>query len=245
MNSQLTHFKFVLVFVLALLARLSLADNGAKGGKARPSALESLESPRAEQDSAPEKAGAARYLASGNKDEDVAHYHGLARRLGVDIGMMVPQGDFQKEFGMAPAVGLHFMWEAIPPFSFVVSTNRASSNHKNGAASGKLTVSSINIGTQASFPVGRFMPFIKMEGAFHFNDVSFDASRVVTAGNDTFVTTVGLNAGIGWDFVVGREVSFGLQGTYHYAVPKKVTLSNGATFDMGSSYLDVSFRVNF
>lgn len=187
----------------------------------------------------------SRKLASGNNAEDLSYYSKLERRLGVDIGVMTPFGDFQKEFGNAAMIGLHFTWEAIAPFALRVSTNRASSYQKTGAAAGKLTVSSINIGTQASFPMGRFIPFLKFEGSFNFNDVSFDATKVVTAGSDTFVTTVGLNVGLGIDFIVGREMSFGFEGTYHYLVPKKINLSNNTMFDLGSSYASLGFRVNF
>lgn len=187
----------------------------------------------------------SRKLASGNNAEDLTYYTKLERRLGVDVGVMSPFGDFQKEFGNAAMIGLHFTWEAIAPFALRVSTNRASSYHKTGAAAGKLTVSSINIGAQASFPMNRFVPFLKFEGSFNFNDVSFDATKVVTAGSDTFVTTVGLNVGMGMDFIVGREMSFGFEGTYHYLVPKKINLSNGSMFDLGSSYASVGFRVNF
>ena len=186
-----------------------------------------------------------RRLASGNNSEDLNFYTKLERRLGIDIGVMSPFGDFQKSFTNAAMIGLHFTWEAIAPFALRVSTNRASAYHKNGAASGKLTVSSINIGTQASFPLNRFVPFLKFEGSFNFNDVSFDANKIVTAGSDTFVTTVGLNAGLGIDFIVGREMSFGFEGTYHYLVPKKINLSNGDMFDLGSSYATIGFRVNF
>jgi len=189
--------------------------------------------------------GPSRKLASGNNAEDLDHYSKLERRLGVDVGLMVPFGDFQKSFSNATMVGLHFTWEAIAPFALRVSTQRASSYHKSGAASGKLSVSSINIGTQASFPVSRFVPFLKFEGSFNFNDVSFDATKIVTAGSDTFVTTIGLNVGIGIDFIVGREVSFGFEGTYHYLVPKKINLSDGSMFDLGSSYATAGFRVNF
>ena len=192
-----------------------------------------------------EKKEVRRYLASGNKEEDLAYYKNLDRKLGIDLGMMMPFGDFQKDFPSAPLIGLHFNWEAISPFSFSVSTLRASTAHKTGAASGKLTVSSISVGTIANFPIGRWMPFIRLEGSFNFNDVSFDATRVVTSGNDTLLTTVGANLGLGWDFVVGREVSLGIDATYHYSVPKKVTLSNALTYDLGSSFATISFRLNF
>lgn len=187
-----------------------------------------------------------RKLASGSSPaEDLQHYLNLQRRLGVNLGMMVPMGDFQSSFSPAAMVGLHFTWEAMAPFSLRVSTNRSSSYHKDGAASGKLTVSQINIGTQASFSVGRMMPFVKFEGSFNFNDVAFDSTKVVEAGSDTFVTTVGLNIGVGFDFIIGREMSFGFDGTYHYLVPKKVSLSDNSMFDLGSGYATIGFRVNF
>lgn len=187
-----------------------------------------------------------RKLASGSSPtEDLQHYLNLQRRLGVNLGMMVPMGDFQASFSPAAMVGLHFTWEAMAPFALRVSTNRSSSYHKDGAASGKLTVSQINIGTQATFPVGRMIPFVKFEGSFNFNDVAFDSTKVVEAGSDTFVTTVGLNIGVGFDFIIGREMSFGFDGTYHYLVPKKVNLSNGSMFDLGSGYATIGFRVNF
>lgn len=191
----------------------------------------------------PKKPG--RYLASESKEADLEHYKKTERRFGVDLGMVVPFGDFQKDFSTAPLLGLHFIWGAIEPFNFSVSTYRASVSNKNGPALGKLTVSSIAVGTTASFPFSRFIPFLKLEGAFHFNDVSFDASRTVTAGHDGFMTTVGLNVGVGGDFIVGREVSVGLDATYHYAIPKKVTLSTGSQYDLGSSYASASFRLNF
>lgn len=187
-----------------------------------------------------------RKLASGaSAADDLQHYLNLQRRLGVNLGMVTPMGDFQKSFSPAATVGLHFTWEAMAPFSLRVSTNRSSSYHKQGAAFGKLTVSQINVGTQASFPVGRVIPFVKFEGSFNFNDVAFDASKVVEAGSDTFVTTVGLNVGFGFDFVIGREMSFGFDGTYHYLVPKKVNLKDGTMFDLGSGYATLGFRVNF
>ncbi|MCX6101694.1 MAG: hypothetical protein NT000_00330 [Proteobacteria bacterium] len=189
--------------------------------------------------------GVSRRLASGNNIEDLDHYTKLERRFGIDVGVMSPFGDFQKDFASAAMVGLHFTWEAIPPFALRVSTNRASSYHKLGAALGKLTVSQINIGTQASFPMNRFIPFLKFEGSFNFNDVSFGSTKYVTAGSDTFVSTVGLNIGMGIDFIVGREMSFGFEGTYHYQVPKKINLSDSTMFDLGSSYSTLGFRVNF
>lgn len=201
--------------------------------------LDRLDNPKTSSD------GAARYLASGDKEEDLQHYKTLDRKLGVDLGILIPQGDFQKEFEMAPAIGLHFLWQAIEPWAFSVSTMRSSTNHKNGPALGKLTVNTISLGAQAAFAMGRTQPFIKMEGVFYFNDVSFDASRVVTSGNDTLLTTVGLSVGLGWDFIVGREIGFGIFANYNYAVPKKVTLANADQYDLGSSFATAGFRMNF
>lgn len=93
--------------------------------------------------------------------------------------------------------------------------------------------------------MNRFIPFLKFEGSFNFNDVSFGSTKYVTAGSDTFVSTVGLNIGLGIDFIVGREMSFGFEGTYHYQVPKKINLSDSTMFDLGSSYSTLGFRVNF
>lgn len=186
-----------------------------------------------------------RKLASGDNAADLQYYKELDRKLGVNLGMMMPFGDFQADFSTAPALGIHYTWEAMAPFSFSLSTLRASCHHKNGPASGKLTVNSIAFGTIGSFPTGRFIPFVKLEGAFNFTDVSFDANRIFVSGNDTFITTVGVNFGIGWDFVVGRELSLGLDATYHYSVPKKALLSNGDQYDLGSSYATATFRVNF
>jgi hypothetical protein len=190
--------------------------------------------------------GPARYLASGDEEDDITHYHNLSRRLGIDVGVLVPFGDFQKGFASAAMIGLHLSWEAIPPFGFVVSMDRASAPQKDSANSnGKLTVSSINLGAQASFPYKRFVPFAKLEGAFHFNSVNFNDGRRILSGDDLNLTTVGLNAGLGIDFVVGREVSIGLDITYHYSVPKKLSISDGTTFDLGAPYVTTGFRVNF
>jgi len=187
----------------------------------------------------------SRKLAStASEESDIEHYKKLQRRLGVDIGLMVPMGDFSGSFGSTSLIGLHFTWEAISPFALRVSTHRASGYHKDGAASGKLTVSQINVGAQASFDHGRYLPFLIFEGSFNFNDVAFGTNNV-EAGSDTFVTTVGLNVGGGVDFIVGREMSFGFQATYHYLVPKKVTRTGAAMFNLGSSYATLGFRINF
>ncbi|MBI4405616.1 MAG: hypothetical protein HY537_15755 [Deltaproteobacteria bacterium] len=187
-----------------------------------------------------------RNLASGDIEEDINHYHQLTRRLGVDIGMMLPFGDFSSDFTSCPMLGIHFTWEAIPPFGFTVGMTRASSPQKDNP-SGKLSVTSINIGTQASFPSKRFVPFVKVEGAFYFNDVTFGqaAQRTVTGGNDSTLTTVGLNIGLGGDFIVGREVGLGLEANYHWAVSKQLTTSTGTSFNLGSSFATINMRVNF
>jgi hypothetical protein len=186
-----------------------------------------------------------RKLASGNISDDLDHYYKMDKRLGVDIGVMNPFGDFQKEFTAGTMIGLHFAWESIAPFALIVDTQRASAFQRNGASSGKLTVSSINVGGQASFPLHRFVPFLRFESSLNFNDVSFDANRIVTSGSDTFITTLGFNFGLGVDCIVGRELSFGFEAVYHYQIPKKVNLSNGTMFDLGSSYANLGFRVNF
>lgn len=223
------------ILVLSVFVETCFGSGRAK--ETSPAYLTSLDNPKSE--------ASERFLASGNKEEDLAHYRDLDRRLGVDIGMMMPFGDFQKDFSSAPLIGLHFTWEAIAPLCFSVRTLRSSTSHKNGAEFGKLTVSTIALGAIATFPVARWMPFVRLEGAFNFNDVSFNAARVVTSGNDTFLTSVGVNAGLGWDFIVGRELSFGMDATYHYSVPKKLTLSDGSLYDLGSSFASFSFRVNF
>lgn len=187
----------------------------------------------------------ARYLATGNTDDDLSHFHSLGRRLGVDLGMMIPFNDFSREFAYAPLIGLHLTWDAIPPFGLIVSMQRTSGPHKNGANIAKLSTNAITIGTIATFPVRRFLPYMRLEGAFYFNDVSFNDGRTITSGNDINLTTVGINAGLGIDFVVGREVSFGLDITYHYCVPKKLGLSDGTTFDLGSPFATMGVHVNF
>lgn len=190
-----------------------------------------------------------RRLASGDAEEDLNHYKNLGRRLGVDIGMFIPMGDFQKVYETAPAIGVHFVWEAIPPFAFTMGMHHVSAPTKADPGTGKLTVTSIHLGTQISCFWKRFSPFVKLDGAFYFNNASFAttggaASRVINSGNDTALTTVGLNIGAGSDLIVGREVSLGLDITFHYLVPKKIATSGGA-FDLGSSYVTVGLRLNF
>lgn len=186
---------------------------------------------------------AARKLASGDPVADLDHYKNLSRRLGVDIGLFMPFGDFANVAEMTPMMGLHFVWEAIPPFSFTVSYRRASSSNKTTPATGKLTVNQINLGTQASFPINRFIPFVKVEGGFLFVDYRNNAD-LVTGGDDALLTTVGFSAGIGFDFVVGREVSLGVDAMYHYPIKKPVSVTSG-TFNLGSPFATIGFRLNF
>ena len=185
------------------------------------------------------------YLATGDADGDLKHYQSLHRHMGVDLGMMVPFGDFQSQFSTSPLIGMHLSWEAIPPVNFLVSFLRSSSGQKDLSSLGKLSVTSINVGAVAVFPIDRVQPFVKLEGSFLFNDVNFNDGRTITSGNDIILTSVGLNLGFGLDFVVGREVSLGLDLTYHYAIPKRLNLSNGSTFDLGSNFATVGLRVNF
>lgn len=241
----MNRFMFALVVINLLLAGLALADTKAKP-RAAPAKIESLEGdePALSANAIPEERY-SRQLASGDNEEDIAHFHNLTRRLGVDLGLMVPFGDFQKDFNLAPMIGLHFQWEAIPPWSFVVSMNRGSSTYKSNPGTGKLAVTSITMGAQASFSSKRFVPFLKFGPAVYFNDVSFDATKTVSGGNDSVVSTFGIELGIGGDFVVGREVSLGITATFHYPVPKKLRLSNGSDFNIGSPYANVGLRLNF
>lgn len=183
-----------------------------------------------------------RRLASGDPQADLDHYRNLTRRLGVDLGLFIPFGDFANVAEMTPMLGLHFVWEAIAPFSFTVSYRRASATNKTTPATGKLSVNQINLGTQASFPVNRFIPFIKVEGGFLFVDYRNNAD-LITGGDDALLTTVGFSAGIGFDFVVGREVSLGVDAMYHY--PVKKTVSTSGTFNLGSPFATIGFRLNF
>lgn len=191
-----------------------------------------------------EPEGYGRRLASGDAEEDLTHYRNLNRRLGIDIGMMVPLNDFNKEFNRAQMIGLHFTWEAIAPFAFTAGIMRAASTHKTDPSSGKLSVTAFSLGAQATFPQGMVLPFLKLSGQFYFNDVSFESTRYPTAGYDTLLTTVGVSAGIGVDFIVGREVSLGVEATYHYPVPKQIS-TNAGNFDLGSQFGTLAFRVNF
>ncbi len=190
-----------------------------------------------------------RRLAAGDVDEDMNHYKGLSRRLGIDLGMFIPMGDFQSAYSSAPAIGVHFAWEAIAPFAFTMGMLHVSAPTKVNPGTGKLTVTAIQLGAQVSCYIKRFMPYMKLEGAFYFNNASFAttggaASRVILSGNDTALTTVGLNLGGGSDLIVGREVSLGLDVAFHYLVPKKIDTSTGL-FDLGSSFLTAGLRLNF
>jgi len=205
--------------------------------------LETLEEPRTKE---MERHG--RFLASESPEDDLTHYHAITRRLGIDLGMMMPFGDYQREFSPAPLIGIHLSWDAIPPLTLNVAMKRASAPQKNDPNSAKLSVNTINIGAAANFPMKRFLPFVKLEGVLLFNDVSFNDGRRITSGNDINLTTIGICAGLGVDFVVGREVSIGLDVNYHYSVPKKLTLTDGtntSTFDLGAPFATVGLRVNF
>lgn len=187
-----------------------------------------------------------RTLTSGNVDDDIEHYHGLTRRMGVDLGMVMPFGDFRNEFGSSALIGIHLTWEATEPFSFLFGMMRSAAGQKDNPAAAKLTLTQISLGAMAQFPVKRFNPFVKLEGAFHFNSVVFNnASKLITSGDDLNLTSIGANLGIGCDVIVGREVSLGLDITYHYAVPKKLQLANGDGFDLASPYMTIGLRVNF
>ena len=191
-----------------------------------------------------EKSYLSRSLSSGDSESDINHYKSLSRRLGVDAGIMMPYGDFAKEFASAPVIGIHFTWEAIRPLNLVVSTYHASAPRIGGPHLGRLTASSISMGANAIWDLGRAIPFFRLEASFDFNDVSL-GNTYVTSGSDSAITTLGANIGGGIDFVVGREFSFGLQVFYHLAVPKKVTLSDSTQFDLGSSYAVGGLRINF
>lgn len=196
------------------------------------------------EDTRRERTGVSRVLASGTPDEDVSFYKSLTRRLGVDVGVMFPSGDFAKEFSSSPLIGMHFMWEAIRPLNLAVSTYHSSAPRLTGPDKGRLSVSSIAVGTNASWEIGRTVSYARLEACFDFNDLSLGATYI-SSGGDSTVTTLGLNFGLGIDFIVGREVSFGLQAFYHYSVPKKVTLSDGTQFDLGSPYAVGGLRINF
>lgn len=213
--------------------------------------LESFENTNSEADREPadaEPIGSDQILSSGDNEEDMDHYHAVTRRMGIDLGMMIPFGDYAKDFTYSPMIGFHMTWEAIQPVHVLVEMRRSSSPQKTTPSNAKLSVNTISIGTQANFAVKRFSPFARLAGSLNFNDVAFNDGRRIVSGNDFNLTTVGLNLGLGCDFVVGREVSVGLDITYYYAVPKKLQLTDGtntSTFDLGSPYAIVGLRVNF
>lgn len=191
-----------------------------------------------------EKAYLSRQLSSGSSEDDISHYKGLSRRMGIDTAIWIPYGDFAKEFSAAPMIGIHFTWEAIRPLNLVVSTYHASAPRSTGPNQGRVSASSIAMGANALIDLGRTIPYFRLEASFDFNDVSL-GNVYVTSGGDSTITTLGVNAGFGVDFIVGREVSFGLLAFYHYAVPKRVAMSDGSQFDLGSSYLSSGLRITF
>lgn len=229
--------------LLLTLAAPLRAETGYSGWKQDPAAdLETLPPERKRTISHPN-----RMLATGDTEDDLNYFHSQSRRMGVDIGAMVPFGDYQNDFGISPMMGVHLSWAAIPPFAFTIGWMRASAAQKTLASDAKLSVNSINVGAMATFSAKRIMPFVKIEAAFQFNDISFSDGRRITSGNDLTLTTVGANAGLGIDFVVGREISVGLDVTYHWAVPKKLTIggTGSGEFDLGSPYATMGLRVNF
>jgi hypothetical protein len=208
-----------------------------------PSNVETLQ-----DDADQHKENQAAILSSGNTDEDLNHYQGLTRRFGAELGMFIPFGDFENMFDPAPMVGIHAEWAAIQPLVFTLSMQRASAPHTGNAGLGKLSVTSINIGTMITLPARRFIPYFKLEGGFYFNDVDFNDPnnpKYINSGNDINLTTVGVNVGLGMDFIVGREISIGLDVTYHYPIPKQLSLSDGTTFNLGSPWATVGLRLNF
>jgi hypothetical protein len=232
-----------LVFMLGLSSR-ALAESSRYRGVTSDN-LESLDDPTP----APNQKNTAknrRVLATGDDDADVSHFQNQATQMGVDLGVMIPFGDYQKLFTTAPMLGLHMIWQAVEPFGLTVSMERSSMpNNSNNQNGGKLTMNAVNIGAQATLPAKRFSPFIKLEGSFQFNSVNFNDGRTIVRGDDDNLTTVGLNLGLGFDLVVGREVSVGFIVTYHYAVPKNLLISDGTTFNLGSPFVTSGLRVSF
>ncbi|MCB0406050.1 MAG: hypothetical protein KDD51_14810 [Bdellovibrionales bacterium] len=184
---------------------------------------------------------ASRNLASGDTEADIEHYLNMKRRFGVDLGGWLPFGDFNNVATLSPMLGIHFTWEAIAPLGFTLSYRHATSDNKTTPGSSKLSVNQIALGTQASFPMDRFIPFVKVEGALYFND--FHQNGTSNTGDSTMLTTLGISAGLGFDFIVGREVSVGLDAMYHYPLPKNITTSS--TFNLGSPFATFAFRLNF
>ncbi|MCB0417829.1 MAG: hypothetical protein H6617_11760 [Bdellovibrionaceae bacterium] len=185
---------------------------------------------------------AHRSLASGDAEADIEHYLGMKRRFGVDLGGWLPFGDFNNVGTLSPMLGVHFTWEAIAPLGFTLSYRHATSDNKTTPGSSKLSVNQIALGTQASFPMDRFIPFVKVEGALYFND--YHQNGATQTGDSTMLTTLGISAGLGFDFIVGREVSVGLDAMYHYPLPKNVTVA-GSNFNLGSPFATFAFRLNF
>jgi hypothetical protein len=229
--------------VLSLIAALTASRSIYAGRYRDTSSVETLQ-----EDADEHKEAQTPFFTSGNTEEDLKHYERLSRRFGVDVGMFIPFGDFENTFDPAPMMGIHAEWAAINPLVFTMSMQRASAPHSNNAGLGKLSVTSINIGTMISLPSRRFIPYFKIEGGFYFNDVSFNDPnnpKYINSGNDINLTTVGANAGLGMDFIVGREISIGLDVTYHYPIPKQLSLSDGSTFNLASPWATVGLRLNF
>lgn len=187
-----------------------------------------------------------RVLATGDDDADITHFTNQATQMGVDVGVMIPFGDYQKLFTTAPMLGVHMLWQAVEPFGLTVSMERSSApNNNNNQYGGKLTMNAFNVGAQATLPGQRFAPFIKLESSFQFNSVNFNDGRTIVRGDDDNLTTLGLNLGVGFDLVVGREISVGFIINYHYAIPKMLQLSDGSTFNLGSPFITSGLRVSF
>ena len=227
--------KMLFAVALLVLGNQSWADN-------KPQAAPHSEEPDAKLSSRP--AEAHRNLATESEGDDIAHYQNLSRRVGITLGTLIPTGDFSKNFNYAPAIGLHYTWEAIRPFGFTLGMLHADSSYKGNAAAGKLSITAINLLGQASFPTSRYIPFVQFGATFLFNNVSFDGSRVVTAGNDSNLTTLGVTVGTGMDFVVGRELSIGFDASFTYPIPKKVT-TTGEDFNLGSPFGTANLRLSF
>lgn len=183
-----------------------------------------------------------RNLASGNDEADVEHYLNMKRRFGVDLGGFLPFGNFNDVATLSPMLGIHFTWEAIAPLGFTLSYRHATSDNKTTPGNSKLSVNQLALGTTASFPVDRFIPFVKFEGTLYFND--YHENGKTNTGDSTMLTTLGVSVGLGFDFIVGREVSVGLDAMYHYPLPKNISLA-GTNFNLGSPFATFAFRLNF
>lgn len=234
---------FVVIALFSLIAKAVDLPKAAPASVVNPSdtqrTLDSLT-----QEIKRENATVSRTLSSGDSEEDIGHYKLMSRRIGIDIGVMSPTGDFSKEFNSAPMIGVHFTWEAIRPLNLTVSSGFSSASRKTGAQDGRLTVYSLAMGANALMEMGRAVPYLRLEATFDSNNVSM-GTTYVTSGGDGNITTIGANIGFGVDFIVGREVSFGLQAYYHYSVPNKVTLNTTQSFDLGSNYIITGLRLNF